>query len=1546
MALKSFPAIGQPNGGRRWPVERLEILTRVTPDILDPADASPSTTAKAEEASSGRIYLRTADNAPLLPGLVFWPRVRPRKGGEIKFELQIDGRGARTRMPLIFVDNTAANSDGTLRALKDYYNTLADGAEPDERRVLQLAGDKRRYAPETEPDGTSFETRLWVVEAEGREAKIPEVVNDQRQIEFNNSNFDFGSLLQGVDQPPYYPVMARAQARIAQLDRLIGQLSPEVTVRFDPEYQAFGFPKDDALGKADPDKQARRAKTDVYLDFERAVALDPGRNGERSGGPVRPDTPLVAMSRSRGPVGNNQSSKTRAGKALPAPADIPRSTGLDDPSPEKFFGDATLLGIVDLKLALKFIGQGIASTPQFREVTQYTSALLAGAEKDAAGTVAKVRDQLLVPLRDALLNLTKEFYEQTVKGPSFDETAALERLARLYPDVASSYRELAQALDTAIEFSATVSEFEELAGHFATIYAAGRRFLAAIERIANDPLAPVREALREAFNTVIGDLIIDAEKQLGLAALTDAVTQLRGVAENIRQEFAKALVSAPMRAWRHLVLSLPGAHTLPTNLKVNSQFVQDTVDAVLADISGSAFVSAIETGDLNAVATYVGEKFDQKFQDKIGAATGDAQMALKAADEAWKKGAPGSADAGKRIRGLLFDEAPLDSPLDIETLAQIQGLIVAATRLVEALGSAPTLAAVSGALGEIISALKAILQPALDFGQVAAIKLCQDATATVVTMLDETLPSGVAFPQLEKSKADIDGKLDLAIAEIAKLGLGLETTAKSIKNDVDTSFADLIGARESLRLGAAELAKLNADICTASPTRLQLDALAVVKRTRAAFIVAVNQFQVSVASTGAADVGGKLAALMARLVATAAVGKVAREKLVAAVKEIVLAEAALSEVMRDATSLRGVSGAQNALSATRAALVSLRASLPGGAPTARVDQLIVAIDSIAGTANALRVAVDKARADLVAQSNLIVPDLDEERYLTSVRKLAASTAQTFDSMLRDLVESLEQRLIAKMAEFLLAGAPYIDTLLSMVLSKLAPFFKTLADSQDKLVQTRKTIWDTLRCTPDGAVLLLADQDPFGGDLSGITLRKVCDLLSVALPSPPRTGLSVPADPPPNNDYLVAERNQLEALQAAIGAGQFDQVLAQVPGLLTDWSSQRSSVEMLTRQLTAAATAVLSGDLKRIVDLETVRRRIEEKLKELVPSRVVLNYDMRCDLTSVGTFFKHRDGSQVMLAARATYDLLEAGRPPQFSAICEVDAFDINLFEVVTISFDGASFVNDSGKGSDLNVKYRDFKLGPSAEFLKPLESLMNPGASGPFVRPAQGSPGIEVGYILDLGIVSIGALSFINVSISASCVLPFDKRPACFTASIGREERPVLLSCLPYVGGGFLTLYANAKEMIGFAASFEFGGGGAFAFGPLTGQGRISTGIYLRKFGQNVTIEGFFYVGGEARIACFAIAASLVVRVSHQTPGGTMRGSAVFTYSFSIGFAKLRYSVGVQRNIGKGFAGSALIAAALDGGDRSAVIRSEALGLEEDWRVYHSYFSDMDGFPA
>lgn len=220
---KGYPALAQPEGGRRWPVEQLEILTRDTPDILNPRDdQQPST---GIEGKNGRLFLGQGDQ------LVFWPRVRQGRGGEVKLEMQIDSRGGRTRMPLIFVQYDAANNQETMRALTEYYNALKSGDEPDPRRVLWLGGGKRRYAPETEPDGTSFETERWEIGAEGRQNAAP-TLRDDGGFTFHNINFDFGPLLQGVDQPPFYPTMSKGSVRIAQVDRLVGRQTDLIQVFF------------------------------------------------------------------------------------------------------------------------------------------------------------------------------------------------------------------------------------------------------------------------------------------------------------------------------------------------------------------------------------------------------------------------------------------------------------------------------------------------------------------------------------------------------------------------------------------------------------------------------------------------------------------------------------------------------------------------------------------------------------------------------------------------------------------------------------------------------------------------------------------------------------------------------------------------------------------------------------------------------------------------------------------------------------------------------------------------------------------------------------------------------------------------------------------------------------------------------------------------------------------------------------------------------------------------------------------------------------------
>ncbi|MEY9607016.1 hypothetical protein ABIF74_011769 [Bradyrhizobium japonicum] len=1552
--IKTYPSLAQPNGGRRWPVERLEILTRVTPDILDPADATPAEPDKKwYEAPNGRIFLREAANGSILPGLVFWPRVRAREGGEVNFELQIDAQGARTRLPLIFVDNTAANDEATMRVLADEYNLLGTDDDPNPRRIMQLGGGKRRYAPEKEPDGTSFETRQWVIEAEGRESQLPTIEDDDRRITFVNRNFDFGALLQGVDQPPFYPVMARADVRIAQVDRIVGRPTDEIKVFFDPEYRAFGFPKDERLrAPANDTKREAAAKTDVYLDFRTAVMLDPGPAGDRTGGPVRPNTPLVALSRDRGPVGNSNyhvSLKATLSRAALPPA----STGLDRPNPAEFFNGASVLGVIDLGKAIAFIGAGLASSPQFREVTQYTSALLTeltDAAGDAGAAVAKVRDRLLIPLREALLTLARQFFEAIDKTNPFSENAALERIERLYPDVGKTYRELRDALDEAIVSSESVRDVEVLLASFATIYGAGRRFLAAIERVANDPLAPVHEALREAFNKEIRELIEKAERILGRVE-KDLQELFKEAEIKLRNRVLTLFSNAEpaFSAWRRMVFALPGAHAIPAATETLKKELDGKIEeifyAAVTD-TGRNFLSTLMSQGPAAAAEALGKAFDDRLKTAINAASGDLKAALEAAEKDW---AIADAVEGERIKGLVYEAA----------IGVIHALLKDAKELVASAAEAK-FSELLGLVQKVASDALKFVAPLLDQALAAAGDMCGKFVDAILVAFKEFQPPTPAVV-MQKNKDLLDAFKD---ARPKLVPLQLEKVLDEISDPLDSLFKKFLEVANVLDRAATEIAKLDANVCKIeNPPNMPRDALAALGALRGTYLAKLREIVASLGSTRGA--GNDFQALLAKITGSTTADKDGRKAVVEAARGAATVIGELGRFTIQATALSQI-GADPIFHKTKLALENLKATLPGETLKQELTALIAKIDAAATTADGFREKLQQLIKDV---DDIVAKTVDTDdaakaaaylnELLTAVMKLPAAIEQ----IQTKIVATLERAVLSGIGSFMLAGEPYLKKIMVIVAEAFGRPVEYLSKLQDELVKVRNGLWQKFQGDKN-----LNAPSGIGDDLADLTFKKLAALLLVPCPE----GVPIPGSPwqcslagaAPDNDYLAAENKQLKDLATALTAATptlDDKTLQAVRDLFILWSAGKSSAQELARRLVEAAAAVLSGDLKRIVDLEGARRRIEEKLKELVPAKIVLNYDLQGDLSPVGEIFLPRAGSQITLSAGAVYNLLEPNVPPRFTAACRLDPFDINLFDVVILLFDGAQFVSESGKGSDFDIVYKDFELGPNAEFLKPLQALMNPGGSGPYVRPSSTVPGIEAGYSLDLGIITIGTLSFANVSINASCILPFNGDDATFSASIGRADRPVLLSCLPYTGGGFLGLFATAKGIIGFEASFEFGGGGAFKFGPLSGQGRISTGIYLRVFKRKVgndfidevTIEGFFYAGGEAQIACFAISATLVVRISHQS-GGSMQGSAVFTFSFSLGFAKLRYQVGVQKKMGKGFSGSrnnvVLFAADSPPPKRklpAATVRCRAKALDEDWVTYQTYFdTSINGFPA
>lgn len=180
--------------------------------------------------------------------------------------------------------------------------------------------------------------------------------------------------------------------------------------------------------------------------------------------------------------------------------------------------------------------------------------------------------------------------------------------------------------------------------------------------------------------------------------------------------------------------------------------------------------------------------------------------------------------------------------------------------------------------------------------------------------------------------------------------------------------------------------------------------------------------------------------------------------------------------------------------------------------------------------------------------------------------------------------------------------------------------------------------------------------------------------------------------------------------------------------------------------------------------------------------------------------------------------------------------------------------------------------------------------------------------------------------------MPFTDSEALFRASLARRLAPFTISVPPFGGAGYFAITASAKKIVGFEASFEFGGSADFSFGPLVAYGRIMSGFYIRtqelSGGQRVTeLSGTFFAGGAASIWIFNFYASLYVKLG-MTPGGGMEGEAIFSFAFSMGIVDYDYSVRAassQPAMGSGGGGGSSQSGALESPTRFAGLTADGI---------------------
>lgn len=367
---------------------------------------------------------------------------------------------------------------------------------------------------------------------------------------------------------------------------------------------------------------------------------------------------------------------------------------------------------------------------------------------------------------------------------------------------------------------------------------------------------------------------------------------------------------------------------------------------------------------------------------------------------------------------------------------------------------------------------------------------------------------------------------------------------------------------------------------------------------------------------------------------------------------------------------------------------------------------------------------------------------------------------------------------------------------------------------------------------------------------------------------------------------------------------------------SEWREGEPTPFVIAGQVGEILSQVLKGDILKAIDLNAIRDQIEDYLLDLIPAEIEMGYGYGVRLSNkiadaTGGIFVPGKETRLDVDMKIVLQLDPNNPSVKHKSVGTLGPFDIKLvgdaFDALTLKFSGATFTAEGGSKPRFDIQYKDYEIGPQLEFVQQLQSIISPKeGSGAFIYPTFSPRGVEAGYSMNLGMFSIGAVSFFNIALNTSAILPFEDEDARFRASLSSRSDPFTISYLPYGGSGFFAIEANTNGIVGFEASFEFGGAAAFGFGPLTGQGRLMAGIYIRQMtlsgGRKLTeISGTFFVGGSAQIWIFSLGASLYVRLGMVN--GDMSGEAVFTYSFSIGIKDFEFSITVFKKEGKGFSG-------------------------------------------
>jgi ABC-type transporter Mla subunit MlaD len=453
----------------------------------------------------------------------------------------------------------------------------------------------------------------------------------------------------------------------------------------------------------------------------------------------------------------------------------------------------------------------------------------------------------------------------------------------------------------------------------------------------------------------------------------------------------------------------------------------------------------------------------------------------------------------------------------------------------------------------------------------------------------------------------------------------------------------------------------------------------------------------------------------------------------------------------------------------------------------------------------------------------------------------------------------------------------------------------------------------------------------------------------------------PTDQP---DSCQSGRDRLAQEVAFLQQASFDRLQT----ILQQWRQDASERDiagplLIMRNIQHFAQMGAHAAVLRLFDADRLRQELADALKDVVPASRTLSSKLTLPMstTSIGIgTFRPAGSEPLVLSGETTVKFLDPGVT---GARCEgyVPPFELDILSILNINFRHGVRFTKTGLNAQPEVKAplgaEDIKFGDKLSFLADLSKSLSfgGGGDGPYTLVHVDRPAIEAGYRVGIPVITLG-VTFTNIHFAGAIVLPFSNESARVRAALGSIDSQFMISAGIYGGSGFMALEASPRGIEVFEACFEFGGIASIGYGPLQGTAYVTTGAYVRKDGTGCTFAAVFSAGFCAHIACFGVSAAFTLRLAKRDGDSGIEGEAQLTFTFSLGLAKVSYTIHVGRRMEAGFGGGGNSAAeyilpgrvqlaALGGfapdcypARQEATLVTESVSPMHEWSAYEAQF--------